>query len=376
MTKKRTDGAGNIAQLPSGSWRGQVMAGYRPDGKKNIISFTAPTKDEVQKMIQCYRLCRDQLPDDGTHSAEQKISFSNWADSWYEDYKTQVEPSTYSNYKYTLRILKDYFGSWPIEDIRVIDINRFHSFLVQESLSKSYISKCRAMLMQIFDFAEANELIRSNPARKSKAVRIRTSFSENETDSKKDAFTDWEQQQLKQHLPDNLAGHTIRVMLGTGTRTQEILALYPSDIADDGSTITINKAIKTVNGAPELGPPKSAKGRRIIPVPEDYRADALFLKQHSGKPYVWTSNRSNGLYDIGTFRRRYYKELRKIPGVRPLSPHCCRHTYITTLEKLGVPMEQIARLAGHAHVGTSDQYLHLDTSTLEKAVSVLNRTAP
>lgn len=374
MAKKRTNGGGNITKLPSGTWRGQVMDGYAEDGKKNIINFTAPTKGEVQRMIKNYWFERDDLPDTAATPKKKKTPFSHWADSWYSDYQSQVQPSTYGNYKYTLKLLKNYFGSTPIEDIKVMDVNKFHNYLMESALSKSYISKCRAMLIQIFDFAEANELISSNAARKSKAVKNRSSYFDYEAESKKDAFSDEEQILLKKNLSDNMTGHTIRVMLGTGTRTQEVLALMPSDIADDGSIISITKAIKMVNGVPELGPPKSVKGKRIIPVPEDYRPDALYLKQHAGKPYVWTSKRDNGLFDVGSFRRRYYREIKKIAGVRTLSPHCCRHTYVSNLEKRGVPMEQIARLAGHSRISTTDGYLHTDITTLSKAVGVLNDT--
>ncbi len=372
MAKRRGNGEGSITRLPSGNWRGQVMDGYRSDGKKNVINFTASTKGEVRQMIQNYWDLREKRPKDSLRPKAAKTPFSEWADTWYADYQTQVQPSTYSNYKYTLKILQDYFGTTPIEDIRVMDVNRFHNYLIRTALSKSYLTKCRAMLIQVFDFAEANELITHNAARKSKAVKTRDSFMNDEEESKKDAFTDQEQALLLQFLPHDLAGHTIRVMIATGVRTQEILALMPSDIADDGSTISITKAVKTVNGKPVLGPPKSRKGKRLIPVPEYFRDDVLYLKHHAGNPYVWTSDRENHLYDVGSFRRRYYREIKKIPGVRALSPHCCRHTYISNLEKKGVPMEQIARLAGHSKITTTDGYLHTDIATLANAVSVLN----
>lgn len=372
MAKKRMSGAGSVKKLPSGTWRGQIMDGYRADGKKNIISFTAPTKGEVQSMIRNYWFHRDSEVKPVQMKDEVSTPFSEWAESWYCDYQTQVQPSTYCNYRYTLNVLKRYFAATPVEQIKPMDVNRFHTHLMESAMSRSYVTKCRAMLIQIFDAAEANEIISSNPARKSKAIKVLPSLEENEAQCKKDAFTAGELDLLKKNLPDNMTGHTIRLMLGTGLRSQEVLALMPEDISDDGSTVSISKAIKTVGGAPTLGPPKSRKGKRIVPVPFDYRTDALYMKEHTGKPYIWTSKRENGLFDVGAFRRRYYNAIKKIPGVRPLSPHCCRHTYISNLEKKGVPMEQIARLAGHSRISTTDVYLHTDIDTLANSVSVLN----
>lgn len=367
MAKRRTHGDGSVSKLPSRRWRGQIMDGYREDGKRNILNFTARTKGEVVEKIRCYWEQKDL----GTKPEETRISFSHWADSWFEDYKTQVQPSTYSSYKYTLRKLKEHFADQALEEIKPMDINRFYDFLLSSSISKSYITKCRSMLIQIFDAAEANELISSNPARRAKSVKSPPSLFDDE-ESSKDSFTNLEIDSLKRNLPDNITGHSILLMLATGLRTQELLALTPQDIANDGSSVTVNKAIKMVDGVPTLGVPKSRRSKRIIPVPADYRNHACYLRTHSGKPYIWTSHRADGLFDVGAFRGRYYRTLAKVPGVRKLSPHCCRHTYISTLEKRGIPIEQIARLAGHSRITTTDGYLHTDMKTLSDAVSVLN----
>ena len=366
--KRRTHGEGSVSRLPSGTWRGQIMDGYREDGKRNILSFTARTKSEVLDKIRNYWNQKDQgcVPKNGM------IPFTRWADCWYADYRTQVQASTYSCYQYTLKKIKDYFGDRKLADIKTMDINRFHDDLLSSGISKSYISKCRAMLIQIFDAAEANELIAHNPARKAKSLSTRSLSLEDEAESARDAFTDAEVDLLVRNLPNDMTGHSILLMIGTGLRSQEILALTPEDIAKDGSSISVNKAIKMVDSVPTLGVPKSRRSKRIIPVPESFRQHALFLLKHSGKPYIWTSHRPDGLYDISTFRDRYYRTIEKIPGVRRLSPHCCRHTYISALEKRGVPMEQIARLAGHSRITTTDVYLHTDMDTLSKAVSVLN----
>lgn len=368
MAKKRSNGEGSVKRQKNGSWRGQIMDGYRDDGKRNLISFSGATKSEVLDKIRDYWAKREVE----TVEPHSTMSFEEWANVWYADYKTQVQASTYDSYQYTLKILKDHFGSKPIRDIKALDINRFIDGLSRKGMSRSYITKCRSMLIQVFDGAEANEVTSNNPARKSKMIKIGSNNLIEDDESKKDAFTEAELELLKKYLPDDIMGHSILLMIGTGMRCQELLSLTPDDIAPDGATISIVKAIKMVGGTPELGSPKSKRGKRMIPVPMEYRVHALYLRMHSGRPYIWTSRRENGLFDIGSFRRRYYRAIVKVAGVRKLSPHCCRHTYISNLEKRGVPMEQIARLAGHSRISTTDGYLHTDMDTLANAVSVLN----
>ena len=366
---RSTYGGGSYRKLPSGNWHVQIFDGYRDDGKKNIVCMTAKTKRELQEKVVDYwehwstRVLRPS----------SRMPFSKWADHWYRDYRTQVQPSTYAGYGYTLEHLKSYFGDRPLCDIRPLDVVKFHNDLVAAGRSKSYIMKDRMLLIEIFDAAVSNELMPGNPARKAKLPRIIPTLETiQEFQSGKDAFSEEEIRLLREHLPENMVGQTILLMIGTGLRTQEMLALLPEDIAPDGSSLSVSKAIQSVHGVPVLGPPKNLRSVRTVPIPKNCRKYALYLREHSGKPYIWTSRRENGLFSVGSFRRLYYKALAEVPGVRALSPHCCRHTYVSTLERHGVPMEQIARLAGHSRLTTTDGYLHIDQATLASAVSILN----
>ena len=366
MAKRRSNGEGRVEKLKSGSWRVTIMDGHKDDGRRNMVSFTAPTKGEAQQKLRNY-LARKEEAETVPESKEKGISFGEWADVWYEDHKTQVQASTYSGYAYTLKLLKRAFGEVPIAEIRPVDINRFLNAMKEEGCSASKISKCKAMLVQIFDAAESNEVVKRNAARLAKAIR-----NMEQTETKKDSFTEQEVALLHGGLSDTLVGHGIRVLLGTGIRLQELLALCNEDIAEDGSMLHIRKAVKMVDGKPVLGTTKSKRGVRDIPIPEKYRVSALYLKKHGGKSFVWCSGKGNLLYGVGTFRKWYYRELKKVPGVRLLPPHCCRHTYVSRLQMKGVPMTKIARLVGHASISTTDGYVHVNQETLAGAVKVLN----
>lgn len=305
----------------------------------------------------------------------QDVCFEDWANTWYQDYQSEVQPSTYSNYRYTLNALIKHFGRRPLQSIKQIDINRFLDELSADGLSHSMISKCKAMLTQIFNSAIANELVIRNPAAVAK-VKRKLATAEDEDVAAKDAFTEAEVQALIDNLKDDLLGNSILLMIGSGMRTQELLALTKDDIAADGSRISITKAIEMVDGIPRLGPPKSKRSRRVIPIPEDYRFFAKRLRALGGKDYIWEGSDDGTLYGVGCFRRRYYTALKQIPGVRKLSPHCCRHTYVTRLQEKGVSIEVVARLAGHSSISMTDHYTHTSLESLAGFVSVLNAAKP
>lgn len=361
MAKKRSKGEGSVKKLKNGQWRGQIMDGYNDEGKRNVVSFSASSKAEVLQMIRQYWIEKEEH----LH-IDRKILFKDWAEEWYADLEGQIQSSTYSGYRYTLNILEDHFGRMKLVDIIPLDINKFYRKM-EASYSTSYLRKFRAMLIQIFDCADDNGIISRNPARHSKTIK-----NSQDKKKKKDAFSEEEIRILMEKLPYDMLGNSIRLLLGTGMRSQELLALTKDDIAADGSTIRINKAVKMVDGKPELGPPKSELSNRIIPVPGEYVPYALYVREHGANPFLWTLSYKSALCGVETFRRKYKRLLGKIDGVRVLTPHCCRHTYITRLQAQGVPMETISRLAGHSDTDTTDGYLHISLDTLSQAVEKLN----
>lgn len=366
MAKKRSNGEGSVRRRGNG-WCGELMDGYTSDGKKKVVYFSGSTKSQVlQKMKDYQRLSvQEHIHLDTT------MPFSDWADMWFEDYRSQVQSSTYSSYQYTLKHLKEYFGDEKVADIRPLHINRFQDALCTKPYSKSMVSKCRAMLIQIFDAAVSNGIIARNPARDAKKLRSEIA---DPSDSKKDAFTDAEVEHMLTTLPNDILGHSIRFLLGTGLRVQELLALSGTDINEDCTAVAVHHAIKMVDGAPQLGPPKSRRGYRVVPIPPSLRASAAYLRLISGTNLIWrgTNKKHNGLYSVGTFRRRFYRALKEIGDVRLLSPHCCRHTYVTRLQAQGIPLELIAKLAGHSNIETTDGYAHTSFDTLAMATKKLD----
>lgn len=366
----RSPGNGYIEQMKNGTWRGQVMDGYTDDGKKKRLTFTGSTKKDVVRQIREYQSQREA----NLHISHD-VTFYEWSERWYANYEDQVEASTYCNYKYTLRILQAEFGERKLTEILPLEIENFLKGM-KGKRSQSQITKCRSMLIQIYDDADANGVVLRNPARKAKTAKKKrkAGLPASALKLKKDAFSEEEVEIILREHPDDLMGNSICLMIGTGIREQEIVALSAEDVEEDGSMLTINKAVQTVNGRSVLGPPKSENSARMVPVPEDYRKYAVFLREHGSAPFLWTRTKQNALYSLRAFQRSYYKTLETMDGVRHLSPHCCRHTYITRLQAKGIPMETIARLAGHSKIETTDKYLHTSIDVLSSAVALLNQT--
>ena len=82
-------------------------------------------------------------------------------------------------------------------DIKPVDVEQFLQQLRKDGKSDSALAKCRGMLYQIMNKAEANDLIRKNP------VRFAEKMKSTGLKRPKDAFTADEVTLLMKQLPDD-----------------------------------------------------------------------------------------------------------------------------------------------------------------------------
>ena len=170
-----------------------------------------------------------------------------------------------------------------------------------------------------------------------------------------------------EQLPCDRIGMSIRLMLGTGMRTQELLALEPKHISVDGSIIQIRQAINQIKGTATIGTPKSRDSYRDIPVPPNLRVYAIALREVPCT-YIWQSTKTGGPCNPSHFRDQFKKAISGIEGVRVLTPHSCRHTYVSQMQALGVDIQTIQSIVGHADIDMTQHYLHVQESIRKSAV--------
>jgi len=356
MARKRANGEGNLRQRANGSWELTIMDGFRNDGRRNSKSFYGKSQREVKAKAKAYLDAKGEGLE-----VDVNYSFGEWADLWFEGHKDNVKPTTQENYRYTLRILKDFFGNKKIRDIKPFDVERMLKTLQKEGRSVSCLAQCRGMLFQIMNKAEANDLVRKNP------VRFAEKMRHQEPVKRKEAFTAEEVSVLMERLPRDRIGMSIRLMLGTGMRTQELLALEPRHIREDGSEIQIEQAINMQKGTAVIGTPKSRDSYRTIPVPGNLRWCALGLRQ-TDKTYIWEQKKAGQPCNPSYFRKQFRQALEAIPEVRVLTPHSCRHTYVSQMQALGVDLATIQSIVGHADLDMTKHYLHVQESIRQDAV--------
>lgn len=68
------------------------------------------------------------------------------------------------------------------------------------------------------------------------------------------------------------------------------------------------------------------------------------------------------------FRALFKQTLESIEGVRVLTPHCCRHTYVSQMVALGVDPKTIQSIVGHTDIDMTMHYAHAQEPQRQEAV--------
>lgn len=152
----------------------------------------------------------------------------------------------------------------------------------------------------------------------------------------------------------------IEVLYGCGLRVSELVTLEISKIyADEGFLVVRGKGDK----------------ERMVPMSETsieeiagWMKDRARLKVKPGDENILFLNRRGGRL---TRQRAFQivKTLAEAAGIRKnISPHTLRHSFATHLLEGGANLRAIQQMLGHESIGTTQIYIHLDSSTLRSDI--------
>ncbi len=214
-------------------------------------------------------------------------------------------------------------------------------------LSKSYISKLKALLTQLFRHAMENNIIDRNYAELVKLPKME--------EGKKRAFTDTEFAILEKGYSKVSGGDAVYALCYLGFRVSEFCAL--TCFSYDRKNQTLTGGLKTEAGKDRIVP-IHPKIKSIVAAWADRRCEALYCDE-SGKAY-----------NKDTFRAKVWNPvLRELGLSEELTPHSARHTCGTMLSAGGARPEDIQKILGHKDYSvTANTYINQDIGALSEAM--------
>lgn len=261
---KRGQGEGSISRRPDGTWWARITIGKTPDGKQKRKAFYGKTRKEVQEKLTA------ALNDINNNSylEPSKMTVKQWMYIWLKDYKKpSVKPKTYAAYEAHVRnhIVPE-LGNYTLSSLRNDMVQRFINGLAEKGLKSLTIERIVGTLKAALIQAVDNGLLAKSPA-----TRVKMPLPQERTPR---VLTVHEQELFMEAAKTHRNGEIFLLILGTGLRIGEALALTWNDIDFDNCILSVNRTqieyCEHVNGETiyhrTYSSPKTKTSKRKIPL--------------------------------------------------------------------------------------------------------------
>ena len=315
------------------------------------------------------------------------VTYYDVAMSWLEHTEPTVKRSTHINHTiYVNKIFSYIDKALPIADLTAVTLEDvLHKVYYVENLSYSYTRATFTTMKAIYKHAKRKKLIPSLIDFEDIEIKKKP-FSHSDIAKKQNKFLD--AVELKETLMqlskiDSRISLLFEFVSLTGLRIGELLALRYSDYDKENATININGTIQyDYKNSSEIkrGTPKNIYSVRNVSLSDravsildsimlENKRRSLWFEGYIDHGYIFTSSRGNP-YDIQFLNRR-------LKGVhiegKHLTTHIFRHTHISMLAELGVPLETIMQRVGHNDPNTTlSIYTHVTKSMHDDVINKLN----
>ena len=355
------------------------------DGSKKQIRVYGKTKKELQAKYEQKRL--DYLQ--GRLTLNSNTTFSHWVEEWFEVYKkpTVTTKTARSILALITKVYVSYLGNIKMGEIKTTHLQKCINSLQGSSLS--CINKAYYYIRSIMKKAVQDGIINTDPSMQ----LVKPSGSS----GCRRAITDEELKHVIYGVDHHPYGLLIGILLACGLRPGEARALTWDNVDIKQKTVSIVQAVESGTNN-RLKEPKSAAGKRSIPIPDWYRERLARSPVRSLHGYVFP-NPQGGIITEQHFRRiwrsffrmidihagakLYRNEIIEHALSQDITPYYLRHTYATNLAEAGVDMKTAQYLLGHSDIGlTAKVYTHVsdkmkqDASAKINALQTANITAP
>ncbi|WP_442504271.1 tyrosine recombinase [Marinivivus vitaminiproducens] len=156
----------------------------------------------------------------------------------------------------------------------------------------------------------------------------------------------------------------LELLYATGLRASELVGLPLSALAPDRSSLLV----RGKGGRERLVP----VGRAARTALEAYLAVRLSLESGKGRRTAWLFPSASSAQGFLTRQRlgQLLKELAIEAGIAPerVSPHVLRHAFATHLLEGGADLRAVQAMLGHADIGTTQIYTHVQAERLARTV--------
>lgn len=362
-------------------YRANVYLGVdQVTGKKAKTSVTGRTRKEVKQKA---KHAQDDFISNGC-TVTKVVPVKNYqelADLWLDSYQLTVKPQTFVATKQMLyNHLIPIFGSLRLAKLSVSYIQSFINDLSTQIVHYSVVHSINRRVLQygvslqLLPFNPARDIILpKKPKRENKAIKFIDS------DDLKALLLHMEKLAFKKYSY-YLDYVLYSVLLATGCRFGEVVALEWSDIDLENGTISISKNYNRFLKL--IGTPKSKAGVRTISIDKKTVNMLRLYKNRQRQLYLQSGARASSVVfatptreyqNLATRQEALDRRCAEI-SIPRFTFHAFRHTHASLLLNAGISYKELQYRLGHATLAmTMDIYSHLSADKEKEAVSYFEK---
>lgn len=252
--------------------------------------------------------------------------------------------------RYRLKHLRQFFGNRKLDQITVLEAEKYKRRRLDLHISPSTINKELKLLKMILRQAHDAGVIQLNPLRAIRFMR--------EPSHRQRVLTPEEEERLLAACPDGFSvrltslRHAIVIALATGMRRGEIYGLRWHQIDYQRNVITIEQ---TKTNKPRVIPISAPLLAMIEALPRSKKHDRVLL---------------------GNFFEQLWQHAKARAGLSDFHFHDLRHTAATRMLDAGVDPFTIQAILGHSSLAMTARYSHATSDGARLALEKLATSLP
>lgn len=357
-----------IEKLPNGKYKyfERYIDPYTEKSRKVSITLTSQSN---QAKKQASIELQDKINIKINAPKLEAITFEKALKLFKPNYKRKVKTSSYLSFESTEKTLLRTIGKDML--VKNIDLpffrKRIEDLYYDQKYSLNYVKKIKAFTLMILSFVKEEGYSAEPPFFKLNLVL-------RQDESPEKYLEKYELRllinQLNKMKPNKRKADMVEFLALTGLRYGELIALREEDLYE--GYISVNGTIDFRNGSYKhivrTTPKTKAANRNVV---LSNRAINILIKilqenqlykttsEYTDSGYIFTSPNGNPI-DYRTFAP-CLKNAAKFAGInKPVTSHYLRHTHISFLAELNVPIKVVMDRVGHNDASTTLQvYTHV-----------------
>lgn len=372
-----------IEELPNGKYKysERYIDPYTEKNRK--VSITLNSKSNQAKKQANIEL-QEKIDKKIEEKNQIKITLGELLDAWWNQHKVSIRQSSQVNYEKLLKYIRKNINTAAV--VRNTDTRFYQDFINELPQSYEYKKKFRSVLKMALDYAVDMEMIKINPINRAKVPK--PALTKENYERVEDKYL--EEEEINKLLNVYYStfqsvhhGRLAEFMYLTGLRAGEAISLTIDDYDPNSQTIkvigTLDYSDGYKNAKKEM--PKTLASYREIDLSN--RAieilDELILenklKFKCRTPYLFVGKTGKPI-QINAFNnslKTMNDKLGKDAIKKKMSSHIFRHSHISLLAELNIPVKAIMERVGHSDMETTMKiYTHVTKKTKASIVEKLN----